>query len=439
MRNRSHAPILFLALALLSTACGSDKQEANPQPTTLPSTPSSTVAATPIEVLGKWSSGEQNRFQEVINAFQERNPGTNVRYRSAGDEIADELERRRESLPDIAILPQPGLLQQLARQKVLKPIDALVGPAIDANYGPLWRGLGSAEGVLYGVWYKATNKSTIWYHTEAFAGLNTPGSWEDLVKLAGTMSSSGTTPFSVAGADGWTLTDWFENVYLRDAGPEQYDKLTRREIPWTDDSVKKALNRLAEIFGNADWLAGGAAGALDTNFERSVVQVFGDTPPKAVMVYEGDAVAGVINEKTRAKVGADANTFPFPAINGSKTSVVAGGDVAVLMSDNPVAKDFIRFLATPEAAEPWARAGGFTSPNKRLSLEAYPVTTARQAAAALTTSEVVRFDLSDQQPAAFGATAGQGMWKILQNFLRNPTAVDSIAEQLEAARAVARF
>ena len=44
------------------------------------------------------------------------------------------------------------------------------------------------------------------------------------------------------GADGWTLTDWFENVYLSQAGPENYDKLPKHEIPWTDPSVEEALN-----------------------------------------------------------------------------------------------------------------------------------------------------------------------------------------------------
>jgi alpha-glucoside transport system substrate-binding protein len=50
---------------------------------------------------------------------------------------------------------------------------------------------------------------------------------------------------------------------------------------------------------------------------------------------------------------------------------------------------------------------------------------------------VFRFDLSDLQPAAFGATAGQGMWKLFQDFLQSPDDVDGIAQQLEdsAARA----
>ena len=45
--------------------------------------------------------------------------------------------------------------------------------------------------------------------------------------------------------------------------------------------------------------------------------------------------------------------------------------------------------------------------------------------------------MSDLQPAAFGATDGQGEWKLFQDFLTNPTDVDGIARQLESAAAQA--
>ncbi|MFN8048098.1 MAG: hypothetical protein U0P48_05915 [Ancrocorticia sp.] len=53
------------------------------------------------------------------------------------------------------------------------------------------------------------------------------------------------------GADvGWPLTDWFENIYLRTAGPDAYDQLTNHEIPWTDESVTKALEVMAQLWTN---------------------------------------------------------------------------------------------------------------------------------------------------------------------------------------------
>jgi hypothetical protein len=43
------------------------------------------------------------------------------------------------------------------------------------------------------------------------------------------------------------------------------------------------------------------------------------------------------------------------------------------------------------------------------------------------------FDMSDQQPPAFGATTGQGEWGLFQDFLKNPSDVAGIQSKLEAA------
>jgi ABC-type glycerol-3-phosphate transport system substrate-binding protein len=155
------------------------------------------------------------------------------------------------------------------------------------------------------------------------------------------------------------------------------------------------------------------------------------------MVYEGDFVAGTIADETDAVVGEDADFFDFPSVDGSEPMVVGGGDVAVLLTDDEAAKALIEFLATPEAAEIWAERGGFTSPNQNVDLEVYPDDITRRSAEALTGAETFRFDLSDLVPAQFGGTPAQGMWKVLQDFLQNPTDVQGTAQALEAAAAPA--
>ncbi|MDP9405117.1 MAG: ABC transporter substrate-binding protein, partial [Actinomycetota bacterium] len=386
-----------------------------------------------IEAAAVWTGGEQESFEAVLAQFEEQT-GADVTFTSTGDDVAAVLGTRIEGgePPDVAILPQPGLLADLADQGALQPIEDVVGTLVDENYAPVWRELGSVDGELYGVWFKAANKSTMWFNTESFeqAGVTPPATWEELQSNAETLLASGVTPFSVGGADGWTLTDWFENVYLRTAGAEQYDKLVAHEIPWTDDSVKTALERLAEIFGEEDWLAGGASGALQTDFPTSVTQVYGDRNEAAV-VYEGDFVAGVITGETKAKLGTDADFFDFPSIDGSPPAVVGAGDVAVLLKDSPGGQALLRYLATPEAAAIWAGRGGYTSPNMKVDASAYPDEISGRSAEALTAAETFRFDLSDLQPAAFGGTPGQGLFQLFQDFLRNPDDIDAITEKME--------
>jgi ABC-type glycerol-3-phosphate transport system substrate-binding protein len=263
-----------------------------------------------------------------------------------------------------------------------------------------------------------------------------PKTWDEFVTVARAVSDAGTPALAVGGADGWTLTDWFENVYLSQAGPDLYDKLSRHEIPWTHPSVTTALTTLGGLWSTPGVVAGGPAQALQTDFPTSVSDTFA-AEPKAAMVYEGDFVAGVISDLKTAKVGEDAKLFPFPAVGGS-APVVSGGDAAVAMTDRKGAQELLEFLASPEAAEVWASTGGFTSPNKNLDVGAYPDETSRAIAKNLVAAgDRVRFDMSDLAPAAFGGTKGVGEWRHLQDFLARPADVAGVTKRLESDAAKA--
>lgn len=392
-----------------------------------------------VEVAAVWTGTEQENFELVLDEFSAQT-GAEVTYTSTGDDIAAVLGTRTQggSPPDVAILPQPGLLVDFAEEGSLQPLEDIAGELVDEHYAPVWRELGTTDDTLYGVWFKAANKSTFWYNLNVYedAGVEPPETWEDLQQVAETVGAFGVSPISVGGADGWTLTDWFENVYLRTAGGETYDQLVNHEIPWTDQSVKDALATLAEIFGNEAFLNGGQSGALNTDFVTSVTNTFAD-PPQASMVYEGDFVAGVIAGETQAELGTDADFFDFPSIDGSEPAVMGAGDVAVLFTENEAAEALIRFLASPDAGEIWAAQGGFTSPNQGVDTSVYPDDITRRSAEALTAAEVFRFDLSDLQPAAFGSTPGQGLFQLFQDFLRAPDDIDGITERMEAEAAAA--
>ncbi|MEU3650059.1 ABC transporter substrate-binding protein [Lentzea sp. NPDC034063] len=388
-----------------------------------------------VEVVGTWSGDEQARFDQVAEKFEEKT-GVEVKYTPAGDELPTVLETRLQggTAPNVALVAQPGLVARFAADGKLKPVASSVATAVEANYAGVWKQLGSFNGQLYGVYFKSANKSTVWYSDAAFAlaGVGVPKTWEEFLAVAGTISETGTAGVSVAGADGWTLTDWFENVYLRTAGPENYDKLSRHEIPWTDPTVRVALQALAQLFGAPQLVEGGSAGALQTEFAKSVTNVFG-SQRNAAMVFEGDFVSGVISANTSANLGTEAKFFPFPSVAGSKDAVVAGGDMAVQFKDDAATTAFMEYLASAEAAEVWAGIGGFLSPNKNVSAAVYPDDVTRELAQQLVKAgDNVRFDMSDLAPAAFGGTKGAGEWKALQDFLANPASIDATMQRLEA-------
>jgi spermidine/putrescine-binding protein len=429
------ALVALAVLALFAAGCGDSDDDDSETGGGDGTAVTADLEGETIEVAAVWSGTEQERFEAVLDQFSE-DTGAEVTFTSTGDDISATLGPRIEANdpPDVALLPQPGLLRDFAGQGVLQPIEDVAGETIDENYDPIWRELGTVDGELYGVWFKAANKSTVWYNVPVFedAGVEPAEDWDTFLDTSQTIADFGVTPVSIGAADGWVLTDWFENVDLRTAGPDMYDQLANHEIPWTDQSVKDALTVLAELFAETDLIVGGADGALQTEFPQSVSQTFSD-PPDGALVYEGDFVAGVITGDTEAELGTDADFFTFPTIEGSEPSIVGGGDVAVLMTDNEAAQALIEYLATPEAAAVWAAEGGFISPNQNLDLEVYPDEISQNLASEVVDAEVFRFDMSDLAPAAFGGTPGQGSWALLQDFLRNPSDIDGITAQLEAA------
>jgi alpha-glucoside transport system substrate-binding protein len=399
-----------------------------------------------LEVAAVWSGVEQRNFEQVLRAFTRRT-GVTVRYTSAGYSVPVFLRARLAAhrLPDIAFLPQPGLLHRYAAQHLLVPLNRIAGAAVAGNYNATWRRLGSVGTTLYGVWFKAADKSLIWYNEGVFerAGLVPPTSIAGLIQLAHRLARLGVPAFAVGGADGWTLADWFSNIYLRLAGPGHYDLLAAHRIAWTDPSVTAALRLLGQVLGPGV-IAGGPRGALRTSYAGSVQETFASsgpaTPPyaprpAAAMVFEGDFVAGIIAGQTRAQIGTDADAFAFPAAGRPAPGMVAGGDAAVLMRRSAAGAALIRFLASPQAAAIWAARGGFVSPNINLSLSTYPAGISRSIARSLMEAgSGFRFSLSDLTPSGFGGTEGRGMRGILQQFLAGRDVSTTAARLEQAAR-----
>jgi alpha-glucoside transport system substrate-binding protein len=390
-----------------------------------------------ITMVGIWTATEQTSFKAVIAGFNKQYPNVSVSYTSGGNNTPTILQTAVTGgkPPDVAAVGQPALVRQFADQGKLKPITFAKG-TIQANLGSNGVTLGSVGGKLYGLFFKAANKSTVWYNVKAFkdAGVNPPKTWPQLIAAAKTLRSSGIPAYAIGGSEGWTLTDLFENIYLRSAGPAKYDQLTDHKIKWTDASVKKALQLMSDVLGDAQNIAGGTSGALQTGFPQSVNAVL-TSSPKAAMVIEGDFVPGVATAKVKALQ--DYNMFPFPSIDGSPPSAVVGGDTVIMFKDSPAARAFITYLASPEASTIWAKRGGFTSPNKKVPLSSYSDPLTRASAQGLVSAKASRFDMSDLVPTAFGATTGQGEWAIFQDFLKNPKNVNGTAAKLEASAAKA--
>ncbi|MBI3763661.1 MAG: carbohydrate ABC transporter substrate-binding protein [Chloroflexi bacterium] len=385
----------------------------------------------PVTVLSLWGGSEQEAFQKVLDGFTAKT-GVPTQYEQARDFLP--VIRTRLAAgnpPDIAIVPRPGVMAEFARAGDIVPLQGIVGQEVippevaEANYSKAWIDLGSVDGQLYGIAGKANSKSVVWYRPSTFKelGLKEPKTWAELLAVMDAMKAAGKTPFAIGGKDGWTYTDWFENILVRVAGPDLYDQLVTHKIPWTHPKVKETMERFADIVGDQKNMAGGAEGANGTGFVDGIGLVFGPTP-KAEMYYEGGFVGGIaLGNFPTLKPGVDLAFFPFPEIDPQFGSpVVGGGDLAVMFNDTPEARQFMAYLASKEAGEIWAATGAIVSPNKTVDLKVYPNDLARAEAAQLTGATTFRFDASDLMPRHWAATISSPRSKTSSRIRRTLTA-----------------
>jgi alpha-glucoside transport system substrate-binding protein len=422
----------FGVVALLVAALGAGAFACSADPAELPD-----LTGEAVEVVAVWQDAEAAAFEAVLERFSAETGATVTYTSTAGEDVQAVLDRRLAAgdPPTVAVLPQRGLLERYAARGEIVPLGPIVGEQVEASWPSVWRELGEVDGELYGLWFKAANKSLVWYSLRRFeeAGVIPPDDLDGLQRVVDGFARDGTASFALPGApaDAWTVTDWFENLYLRLAGPERYDALAERRLPWTDESVRRTLEVLAALLTPA-----AVHTAPDLTFPGAVAAVFAPRP-LAAMVMEGDFVPGVAPPGA-AEVGIDVDVFDFPGTDAAERFVVGGGDAAVLMRPTEAGEALVRYLATTDAAEVWARRGGFLSPNEDVDLRAYPdATTRRIARSLLQSGDRFRFDLSDLQPVAFGGTTGAGMWAELTRFLEDPSDVEGTMARLEAAATAA--
>ena len=217
--SRFRLPMLsfvVLAFAVLAAGCGGGGGSKSSGTTT-----SSNVSGS-VTVWGIWVGEEQKSFQAVINDFKSKYPNVKVTYSPKGNNLPTVLTTAVQGgkPPDIAAPAQPGLVASFVKQGKLKPLNYVRSTAL-TNFGKSIVDAGNVNGTFYGLMYKADNKSTVFYNVQAYknAGVTPAMDWNTFLKDAQTIKASGLPAYSIGGSEGWTLTDLFENIYLRTAGP----------------------------------------------------------------------------------------------------------------------------------------------------------------------------------------------------------------------------
>ncbi|GAI38595.1 unnamed protein product, partial [marine sediment metagenome] len=255
---------------------------------------------------------------------------------------------------------------------------------------------------------------------------------EELIALSDKIAAQGKAPWSIGlesgAASGWPGTDWIEDIMLRVASPEVYDKWVNHGISWTDPMVKRAWELFGQIARNEKYVYGGAAAALTTSFGEAPNALF-TTPPRAYMHKQATFIKSfILKYNPDLQPGVDFSFFPFPSIDlDYGTPALGAADMFAVFKDTPEAQALMCYLATAGAQEIWVAELGKLSANRRVNPNAYPDDLTRKAAEVLASAETFRFDGSDLMPAAVGSGS---FWSGILDYVGGEN-LDSVLERIE--------
>ncbi len=387
-----------------------------------------------VSIFGVWVDEDETRFKEALAPFEERT-GIKINYEGSKEfETLITVRVEGGNAPDIANFPQPGLMASFARGgQLVKLADFMNIDQLKQDYIQSWVDLGSVDGDLYGVFYRASTKSLVWYPVPAFeeAGYKVPETWDELIALSDQMVQDGNTPWCIsiehAGATGWVATDWMEDIMLRTVEPEVYDQWVNHEIPFNDPRVKNAAEIMGKIWFNEDYVYGGRTGILTIPVADTQNPMFEDTPG-CWMHRQAGWIPAFFPEGKEA--GKDSNFFYLPPIDPALGKpVLGGGDVFAMFNDRPEVRAVLEYLATPDAAKVWIEKGGFISPNKNVELDWYANDVDRRQAEIIKNATTFRFDASDLMPAEVGTGT---FWKGMVDYV-NGDDLDKVLDTIEAS------
>ncbi|WBB98338.1 ABC transporter substrate-binding protein [Solwaraspora sp. WMMA2080] len=422
-----------LGLALASTACVSDSGT-SADPDSEECAPYSDYQGndgTEVTIYASIRDAEADLLEQSWSEFVDCT-GIDIRYEGSG-EFEAQLQVRVDggNPPDIAFIPQPGLLGRFAEAGQLQAASDETKAMAEANYSEDWLAYGTVDGTFYGAPLGSNVKSFVWYSPSMFAdnGWTVPETWDDLITLSDEVAATGTKPWCVGvesgDATGWPATDWIEDIMLRTQTPEVYDQWTTHDIPFNDPRVAEAVNQAGSILKNEEYVNGGFGGVdsiTATSFQDAGTPILdGD----CALHRQASFYANQWPEGTEVAEDGDVFAFYFPTNDPSAGQpVLGGGEFTVAFADRPEVQAVQTYLASPEYANSRASLGNWVSANSGLDIANVENPIDRLSVEILQDENTTfRFDGSDLMPAAVGAGT---FWRGMVDWLSGQSTAETL-------------
>jgi alpha-glucoside transport system substrate-binding protein len=395
-----------------------------------------------VEIFGPWVGVEADRFAETLRPF-ERASGVTVRYVGSADFVSDLQLRvgKDDDPPDVAVVPQPGLIRELASERKIVALDSRTRAAIQDNYSPATRRLGLVHGRLYAVPFRVTVKSLVWYRPAVFAshGWKPPqtlGELDHLVRRIRLKSSLTPWCFTMGAraGTGWAATDWVEDLVLRTTSPAFYQRWAVGEVPFADAAIASAFADFRSLVLATGGVAGGLTSIVQTPVQLASRPLFTD-PPGCVLYKQADFAAAWMPPNTHIGPHDDVDWFLLPGQTASTAPILVGGDQIVQFNHDTDVDALMAYLAGPTAGGNWVRRGGFLSPKSSIPADAYPSDFLAALQRVLRNARTLAFDASDQMPPDVGSGL---LWKSITEWVAGVEDYADLADQVDRALSAAK-
>jgi alpha-glucoside transport system substrate-binding protein len=432
-----------LAVALAAVACSSGGGKASPVPTLTGECAQYQAyaghAGKKVSMFTSIISPPSDSLQQSWEQF-EQCTGIEIVYEGSNDfEAQLPVRVQGGNAPDLAVIPQPGLLRKMVQIGNVAKAPAAAEANTEKYFNKAWKQYGSVKGTFYAAPFGANMKSLVWYSPKFFkqAGYRPPKTWDEMKALSDKIAASGKKPWcggiGSGTATGWPATDWLEQVVLRTAGPFVYDQWVSHEVKFSDPPIKNAMKIVASWMQNPAWVNGGFGDVktiATTSFQDAGKPIL---TGQCFMLQQASFYRLEWPTGTKVAENGDAFAFYLPGISPSvATPVIGGGEFVTAFANRPEVQAVQIYLSTPEWATSWIKLKpGWVSANRGVDQSLYTDPIDALSAKYLTDPQAAfRFDGSDLMPAAVGAGAE---WTAMTAWFGEGKSIDETAKAIDAA------
>ena len=419
-----------------------------------------------VTIQTQWILGEGLNFDAAVADF-EAATGIEIVQESIASQHELLLRTRIESgIPtDLAVLAQPSAVVEYGGRGQTTNVASFMDAAKLNEQFPAGFGTGlltGEGGEIWGIPYKVDVKSTIWYPIKAFAahGYTVPTTWEEMETLAAKIVTDGKgSPWCLGIKDGqatgWIATDWLEDVLLRTAGVDAYNRFITNDLKFDSPEVRAALAVMAEQWFTEGYVNGGYEAITATDRLLPMDPMFppdgnweGFTPGcwmhRQATWFGPDFFPDKRANPTADSqfvLGEDIGIMYFPQIDPAHgTPALGAGDTLMVLTPpavdgvstvRPEVMAVAEFLSTPYGLQRWIERGSAISANQTTDPAWYEGFYKLDVAA-----EIVRnstsfgFDASDLMPAQ----ANRAFWDGISEWIDSGgTGTDEFVQSVDAA------